>query len=107
MAENEQPKPETPRRTRSQVGFINVVEKHKTIRLLVICVTIVIALAIIAETVVRIYTHSFWLELLAIMFGPSGIAVTWLSIYLWRVKRRVNQATAVIDNPSSNGQSSK
>jgi len=82
-------------------NVLGVHERHKTIRTIVICTTIVFVVMIAAWTIVRVYTHDFWLELLVILFGPAGIVSVWLTFCVRRLTTRVRQA--ITDLPPAGG----
>jgi phosphatidylglycerophosphate synthase len=65
------------------VGYVRVVEIHRTIRTVVICATILLGLAIIAYVAVKLLNKPPWLQIAIILLAPSGLLVT-----LFRVHRR-------------------
>jgi hypothetical protein len=71
-------------------GYLKVHEAHKTARTVIICVTIVLVVWIVGWVLIRIYTHDIWLEVVVILFGPSGIVTVWLTIIFRRWSKKVD-----------------
>jgi membrane protein implicated in regulation of membrane protease activity len=80
------------------VAIVTIQEKNKTVRTIVICATILVGLAIAALAVVRIALHVWWAEVIAVLFGPTGIISILLAWYLKRVSRRVTRAEERVKN---------
>jgi len=71
------------------VNLARIHETGKTIRLLGVVLGVIAVTTIAAWAFVRIYTQEFWLEVLILFFGPTGIVGTILSCVLWYVRRRL------------------
>lgn len=76
------------------LGCHTVAERHRTIRTGIVCGLIAFLAVITAWTIIRIHTHAFWLEVLGMFFGPTGIVSLLLAWYLRRVSKKVDRAMA-------------
>lgn len=85
------------------VGFVTVQERHRTIRTGMICGTILAVSIVAGFVLVRIYTHSVWLEIVGWLIGPTGLVTILLVWYLRRVSRKVDKATQRFFPPSPQG----
>ena len=77
---------------------VGIHEKHKTLRTMVICGTIFLIVSVVAWAIVRIALHSWWAEVIAVLFGPTGIISILLGFYLKKVSKRVAKAEEKIKN---------
>lgn len=73
-------------------------EKHKTARALIYTAGIVLAIAIIALTVIKLNDQPPWLVLCLAIFGPSGTIVVLFVLYLRHLRTKIAETNRDIDD---------
>ena len=94
MASENTDKPQTvPAENSRPTQAVQVVwttEVMKTVRLGLICLTIIAIAIVVAYVVIRIYTYDPWIELIVFLVGPPGILTAVLAWLLRRLRRRLD-----------------
>ena len=94
------PEPADEKVNPAYVNIVRIQETQKTARTCVICTAIVLVVGIIGWVIVRVILHIWWLELIIEIFGPTGIAVFWLTVYTQWKTGAINNAVARIEKAS-------
>ena len=72
---------------RRATEFVRIVEIHRTIRTIAICVVVAIGIVAVCWAAVRITEKPPWLVLLLAILAPGGVVYSIIRTFRWYIKR--------------------